>query len=60
MSDQPASLSAQLAQIRDLTRQVLPSVAADRALTRALRHAQSAVEVRLGLPSEAPKGNRRK
>jgi len=47
-------LAAQLAQLRELTRQVLPSVAADRALSRALKHAQGAVEDRLGLPRETP------
>jgi len=56
--DAPA-IAAQLALIREQVRQVLPAVAGDAALRRALLHAQSAVEVRLGLPNEAPKGRTR-
>lgn len=54
MTRQPPPLAAQLAALREQVRQVLPSVQADRALTRALRHAQGAVEDRLGLPRETP------
>jgi hypothetical protein len=52
--------AAQLAQIREQVRQVLPAVQSDAALRRALLHAQSAVEARLGLPSETAKGSRRR
>lgn len=62
MSEPPQPINAQLAQIRDQVRAVLPSVQADAPLRRALLHTQSVVEQRLGLPNEAPKsaGHRRK
>jgi hypothetical protein len=47
-------LNARLAAIREQLRTVLPEVRADLPLQRALRHAQTAVEARLGLPREAP------
>jgi hypothetical protein len=58
VSEQP-TIAAQLAQIREQVRAVLPAVQSDAVLRRALLHAQSAVEARLGLPNEAPKEKRR-
>jgi hypothetical protein len=60
MSDTPSppTTHAQLAQIREQLRTVLPAVQGDASLRRALLHAQSAVETRLGLPNEAPKSAR--
>lgn len=51
---QPSPLPARLAAIREQLRQVLPDVQSDPSLRRALMHAQSAVESRLGLPRELP------
>jgi len=64
MSDAPSlpPIAAQLAQIRDQLVLALPGAQSDAQLRRALLHAQSAIEARLGLPNEAPKstGHRRK
>lgn len=49
----PSPLPARLATIREQLQLVLPDVQTDTALRRALLHAQSAVETRLGLPREA-------
>jgi hypothetical protein len=59
VSEQP-TIAAQLAQIREQVRQVLPAVQADAALRRALIHTQRAVERRLGLPNETPIGRSRR
>lgn len=52
----PPPITAQLAQIREQLRTVLPEVQSDAPLRRALLHAQAAVEQHLGLSREASKG----
>jgi hypothetical protein len=59
MSDPTTTTAAQLAALREQVRQVLPAVQSDVALRRALLHAQSAVEARLGLPAEPSHGRTR-
>ncbi len=62
MSDRPTTtttVAAQLAQIRDQVRSLLPEVQGDEPLRRALLHTQSEVERRLKLPAEPTHGRTR-
>jgi len=51
--------AAQLAQIREQVRAVLPNVQSDAALRRALMHAQTALEARLGQPTDTQRSRQR-